>query len=177
VEKDARPLLMVDDQRRILWSSAAADRLLKRPCGLMKRDGYLVAEDWIRIGNIDAWLHDTSDANTSLCFRAPRPDRHVLLRAWRLGTLEEKAVFGLHILPGGRDFQPEYSGIDVAYGLTPAEQRVVSGMLNGATAEQIAAVNGASIETVRTHIRNVYNKLDVKSREALFHKLGWFRVA
>ena len=57
------------------------------------------------------------------------------------------------------------------YGLTRAECVVLTALMRGNNAEQSAVRIGVSIETVRTHIRRIHKKLNVKSREELYARL------
>ncbi|MCB1693400.1 MAG: helix-turn-helix transcriptional regulator [Pseudomonadales bacterium] len=57
-------------------------------------------------------------------------------------------------------------GADV---LTQREQEIVSQILYGYTGKQIASNLGISIDTVKLHRRNAYNKLGVTSQIELFH--------
>ncbi|HMA36421.1 MAG TPA: tetratricopeptide repeat protein [Chloroflexia bacterium] len=50
--------------------------------------------------------------------------------------------------------------------LTPAEQAILQHLAQGATNAQIATALGISVTTVRFHLRNLYSKLDVRSRSA-----------
>jgi len=61
-------------------------------------------------------------------------------------------------------------------GLTSAEVRVAQKLMDGAGAEPIARDLGVGIETVRTHIRRIYNKLGIGGREELFARLSPFRL-
>jgi len=63
-----------------------------------------------------------------------------------------------------------------AFGLTPAEDRLLKMMVEGANAEELAIRLGISIETVRTHVRRAYAKLGVVNREQLFATLSAFRL-
>lgn len=68
----------------------------------------------------------------------------------------------LAIVPAGALEAPE--------ALTPQEQRVLQALRDGETYAQIAERLEVTINTVRTHIRNLYAKLRVSSRhEALTH--------
>ncbi|MBX9460146.1 MAG: helix-turn-helix transcriptional regulator [Brevundimonas sp.] len=51
-------------------------------------------------------------------------------------------------------------------------KRLVAGQPASTVAEEL----GLSIETVRTHIRRIYNKLGISSREQLFAIAGQFRL-
>jgi DNA-directed RNA polymerase specialized sigma24 family protein len=46
----------------------------------------------------------------------------------------------------------------------------------GKTAQDAAREQGTSVDTVRTHIRRLYAKLDVNSREGLFTRLRPFLI-
>ena len=60
--------------------------------------------------------------------------------------------------------------------MTTAESRVASMMISGATAEEIARALNISVETVRSHIKHIYAKTGVSSREALLSKLIGYMV-
>lgn len=57
------------------------------------------------------------------------------------------------------------------YGLTKTEGKVISMLAGGATAGEIARINGSSLLTVRTHIKRAYEKMEVNSREKMFARL------
>ena len=60
---------------------------------------------------------------------------------------------------GGR---PRYPGI-----ITPAEQRVLEELCKGGTNAEIAVRLGIGPETVKTHISNMLEKLDLADRQQL----------
>ena len=55
--------------------------------------------------------------------------------------------------------------------LTPTQRRVAEYACNGSTTQEIATVMKMSVETVRTHMREVYRRLDVASRVELASKM------
>jgi two-component system nitrate/nitrite response regulator NarL len=60
--------------------------------------------------------------------------------------------------------------------LTPREQEVLAALVNGESVKSIARDMGVSVPTVRTHIRSVFDKLDVNSQRAavtLALREGW----
>lgn len=60
--------------------------------------------------------------------------------------------------------------------LTPKERQVLHLLSRGFTYEESATQMGVSVSTVRTHVRNIYGKLDVHNKtEAVFEAraLGW----
>jgi DNA-binding CsgD family transcriptional regulator len=56
--------------------------------------------------------------------------------------------------------------------LSAGEIRVLTMTFQGLTAQEVADKAQISIETVRTHVRHIYAKVGVNSREALFASLG-----
>ncbi len=54
--------------------------------------------------------------------------------------------------------------------LTEREQQVVTYLLDGFTYNKIASSLGMSVNTVRFHIKNIYNKLHISSRAELMSK-------
>jgi putative nucleotidyltransferase with HDIG domain len=60
--------------------------------------------------------------------------------------------------------------------LTPMQQKVLVGLADGKTYKQIAAALSVSESTVRTHLHNIYGKLDVMDRAQavlLAAERGW----
>lgn len=54
--------------------------------------------------------------------------------------------------------------------LTPAELRVTEGVLQGMDNETIAVFEGVSVNTIKTHLKNIYRKLLVERRAQLISK-------
>lgn len=59
-----------------------------------------------------------------------------------------------------------------AFGLTAAEAQVAARMALGAPREQIAAERGASLQTVRSQIKSIFNKLNVTRERELMSVLA-----
>ena len=58
-------------------------------------------------------------------------------------------------------------------GLSPRERMVLESMSKGLTYKQVADELGISIDTIRTHVRRIYEKLHVQSStEAVAKYLG-----
>jgi len=72
---------------------------------------------------------------------------------------------GLHVLPRTTgDFAPEPLGPEL---LTPREADVLEHLQSGRSNAEIALALSVSVETVRTHRRNIYRKLGVRTRREL----------
>lgn len=69
------------------------------------------------------------------------------------------------------EFERDIARFSESYNLTPKEQTILMLLAKGKRANQISEELFVSVNTVRTHIRNVYNKLDVHSYQDLMKKL------
>jgi DNA-binding NarL/FixJ family response regulator len=67
-------------------------------------------------------------------------------------------------------FQPK-QGIDDVDILTPKEKEILKALSKGLRYKEIAAETRISIETVRSHVRHIYEKLHVQSRTEALNKI------
>lgn len=89
-----------------------------------------------------------------------------------------EAIAGLH--EGGAPMSPRIARMVISelhderegrhYALTPREREILSGMDKRMTYKELAGMMGISPFTVRTHIRNIYEKLQAKSKEEALEK-------
>jgi len=79
-------------------------------------------------------------------------------------TAVHLASRGLHVLPKKTPGAPAPLGPDL---LTPREADVLDHLRQGRSNAEIALALHVSIETVRTHRRNIYRKLGVRTRREL----------
>jgi DNA-binding CsgD family transcriptional regulator len=156
-----------------LWSNSAASRFIAGFDGVDVVRGVLMVEDHrqhqalskqlaIAIAHPHCWtLHNEAG------------ERSVVLSIQRLGD-QAPLVCGVRFL---EQRAPVYAHFRHVYGLTHAEDRVLHQLLSGRVASDIAHADGGSLETVRAHIKAIYAKMQVCSREELFHAAGRFRLA
>ena len=81
----------------------------------------------------------------------------------------ELAVALRRVMKGERVVDPELALAALSEGnnpLTPCEREVLSASLFGASLSEIAARLVLSEGTVRTHLKNIYTRLNVSSRTA-----------
>jgi len=112
-------------------------------------------------------LLDNASAGDRICLVCEETKQHVLVS---FVSLIEQNYFALSVRIA-RDLPLTVGILTAAFGLTAKESALVLGMFQGFTAEEIAKRMDVSIDTTRTHIRNIYGKLAVNSREAMIHRL------
>ncbi len=78
----------------------------------------------------------------------------------------ERGIFGLALKPP--ESERDFEGLFKTSGLTPAEGRIIKALLKGESMAAVASASGVSRETIKTHLRNAYRKLSIRSRGELF---------
>ena len=175
IEHDLMPRVIVADDLSILWGNVAARSLLAQKRDLENRNGILATTDWSRQAALARFVTRSEVAVSSWAIPRADGDGHLLFRAQRIDW-HGGGMFGVGFFGSGSEFQARYADLDLVFGLTKAENRVLLDLLEGFDAERLSEIHGVSIETTRTHIRNIYAKLQVRSREALFHRLRPYRI-
>jgi DNA-binding CsgD family transcriptional regulator len=164
---DRRARLIVSDELGLQWSNSAGRSLLDR------RDPLLLCGDALRPRNpaesrrFQDFVRKASSDMAVLCLTDHHRENHMLVAAVRLPS----RLVGLTACFASEALEPHWADLREAFGLTSSERDIAQALSSGLTAEAVAQKLGTSVKTVRTHIRHVYSKLGVSSREELFHKL------
>lgn len=174
LEGDDSPRLMVDRDLRLVWANPAADAVLANRQGLTLRQGMVATTDSARQDALRASVLGAIGKPASLCLTRPDGEGWLLVDAVRAAQPPAE-VFALALVIVHERERAHYRHLDVAFGLTTAEHRVLLGLLDGNEAEALAVQQGVTIDTTRSQIRGIYAKLAVKSREQLFAKVQGFR--
>lgn len=169
IDHDADPRLIVDNELFIVWANAAARAALAKRKDLEARAGVLSTAQASRQAALADFIL-ASGAGIS-CWSMPRGDGdgHLLVRSQRI-SWEDEGLFGVSFVGSGGDFVPRYANLDHAFGLTPSEHEVLVKLLDGYDPDMIALARGVSLDTVRSQVRQIYAKLEVKTREGLFRR-------
>jgi DNA-binding CsgD family transcriptional regulator len=174
LEHDDRPRVLVGEGATILWINESGQAELARKREVELRGGALAMTDHSLQPKLEAFLESCGgDIGT---WNVPRADAdgQLLFRARRLSRSPSRC--GVTFYGSGSEFTARYADLDSVFGLTKAELHVLLRLLDGHDALTIAASEGVSIETTRSHIRSIYLKLEVNSREGLFHLLRPYRL-
>jgi DNA-binding CsgD family transcriptional regulator len=175
IEHDLLPRVIVADDLTILWSNVAARSLLAARRDIEERSGIFATVDRSKQAALVHFVTTSEVAISSWVLPRADSDGHLLFRAQRIDW-HGGGMFGVGFYGSGSEFQARFADLDKVFGLTGAEHRVLLDMLEGFEADRLSEIHSVSIETTRTHIRNIYAKLQVRSREGLFHRLLPYRV-
>jgi DNA-binding CsgD family transcriptional regulator len=184
LEAISYPAFVIDGSHAIVSLTPEADAMLQSGKIVHARRGYLEAFDW----RTNALLQDAMrlaclkpgvtwrSQISSVLFHEPR-DGLCVAEVAPLPSSSDNLRFGpLAVVAFGR----QRHKADVAklvrqgFDLTRAEAEIALSLLSGTATLQIAMERKSSIETVRTQIKSVFQKIEVDSRAALMRKLAAF---
>lgn len=172
-EQTAR--LLVDDQLSIHWGNAVAQSWLDARRPIASAEGRLC------LGRFNQELRDllarARRKPEGTCVPLEKDDSHLLISARLVDSDGENRVFGLTMRRTDEVRTEKVAKVSKAFGLTPSESRVLQLLFRGTTAQEAAHELGVAVDTVRTHIRRLYQKVGVGSREALFKRVRPFMIA
>lgn len=173
---DGRNSMILTTGGRLVWSNHAADRYLNAGVDFHATREVVRVADPNQCAAFEAFLAAATPCMTSWHYRRTSGDGGLLMRAWRLETRTEPVV-GVVFHSTGSDFVPKWADFASAFGLTPGEHRMAAGLLDGHSADELAAAFQLGVGTVRTHIKRMYGKLGVSSRGEFFRALAPFRLS
>jgi DNA-binding CsgD family transcriptional regulator len=162
--------LMLDENRRVIWASADATLLASNHSCISLANGELGG----RTRHSDALLRsmcaDAEDAPDRIVERliaseaSSRPKLFVRAQSYAVPG-ERFILLTIRSLERDLDGLPDLGRL---YGLTRTEQQVTRMMIQGQSVTEIGSRLNKSVLTVRTHVKRVYSKLDVRTKEQLF---------
>jgi DNA-binding CsgD family transcriptional regulator/PAS domain-containing protein len=160
-------LILVDGDLRVRGINPAAERLLRSAGAMSVAAGRLHPprnEAGARLAEAVRRCADrTADAGgASVVLDGPAGEVgllvHVLPLSRPRANRDQAAVAALFLTNQSAPAPPPIEAFVDHFGLTPSETRVLLGLLDGRSPGAIAAVQGVSIATVRTHLRRLYDK-------------------
>jgi DNA-binding CsgD family transcriptional regulator len=169
IDHDVRARLIVDHRLLILWANATARASLARRQDLETRGGVLSTTQPAGQFALLDFIVDSGAGVSSIALPRPSGDGHLLVRAQRV-CWEGYGRFGISFVGTGNDFTARYGSLDEAFRLTPSEHEVLLALLDGHDVDKVAENRRVSVETIRSQVRQIYAKLEVKTREGLFRR-------
>lgn len=176
LEQAVTPLVLLTENQRLIWANASAQELMTRYALRVDALGYVksdVRETNLKIQSVRRQLYEAlqqrgSWKNGAVIVTFPDiADHRVQLQEM---VVRDAVLIGCSIMRGGQAAQDLTANL-AQYGLTKTERKVVAMLAQGSTAAEISRANGGSLLTVRTHIKRIYAKMNVNSREKMFARL------
>ena len=173
---DGRNRMILTGDGRLVWSNRAADRYLNGGVDFLATREQVRVADPHQCAAFEAFLAAASSEMSAWFYRRSSGEGGLLLKGWRLAT-EPEIIVGVVFHSTGADYVAKWADFAQAFGLTPAENRMATGLLDGHSADELAAMWNVGIGTVRTHIKRLYGKLSVSTRGEFFRALAPFRLS
>ncbi|NML90675.1 hypothetical protein HHL26_16625 [Sphingobium sp. TB-6] len=177
VDADPIPHAIIDRSLRLHWQNRAAMALLQHSSDLQEQDDRLFALQPDNQSRLELFVaHAGSSAASSMVILPVKKD-YLIIRGRLIETSPGSKLIGLIFFSAQHFIDRSIISDDVKdiYRLTNGEHKILNAMMSGMNAEQISGNLKISLETVRTHIRRIYSKIGVRSREALFAQLQPFK--
>ena len=176
LEQAVAPLVLLTENQRLIWANASAQELMTRYALRVDALGYVksdMRETNLKIQSVRRQVYEALQQRASwkngvaMVTFPEIADHRVQLQEM---VVRDTVLIGCSIIRGGQAAQDLTANL-AQYGLTKTERKVVAMLAQGSTAAEISRANGGSLLTVRTHIKRIYAKMNVNSREKMFARL------
>lgn len=162
------PLFVIDAQRRVLFRNAAADRVLRVKGGFAERSGRLV----LGAARADEALQSLLNAGFSMHAAQPAARRIRVqhpgsARDWLVVVRPLVPIFLVQVIGRTRPRLVPAHILRDLYELSVRETVVISALLRTGSIDNAARRLCLSRETVRSHLKRIFRKCDVRSQEDL----------
>lgn len=174
-ETELRPAVILGRGLEFLWSNDAATEALAQAEDVVVEDGLFRL---INTNEMPAFVRVLAGATAcTSAWCSPRVGAGALV--FRIARLRLGSQFLLGVIFHRSDapYGPVWADFSRVFGLTATEHRVARKLLDGLQVEGIAVDLNIAPGTARIHVRNLYGKLEVNSREAMFRLLLPFHIA
>lgn len=168
--------VIVTAERVHLVSDSRAEQALDERHDLRLNNGRLETVDPTAMAELDRLVQVEKGERRSLFVQRRQRGGHLMLRASQVAAPGGMPLVAIAFRLADDRFVPEWGDLGAIFGLTAAEARIVQHLLRGLGADAIAERQKVSINTVRTHISHVYEKLGIACREELWRRLAPYRL-
>ena len=159
---DRSPRLMIDREGIILWQSPDAERLLQPPMPLWIKGGRVHAAGASGAKTWPSFVESLGEEGERLLLTGRMAGHWVLVRGWAERLGEQRLIFLKCALSWPfRDVAS--SGLAKDFGLTRSECAVLDEFARLSKPDQIAEKLNISVSTVRSHLKQIHNKMSVRS--------------
>lgn len=170
------PSIIVTLDLTIAWANRAATTLLDSGSPLCRVAGRLACVDKALTADLRRFVEGL-DGKPSVWACPTDGEAHLLVRGEALRPARAEPAAALFLVPTATTPEEHlWADLGEVFGLTPAETAIVKRFIAGERADEMAEALGVTIETVRTHIRRIYAKLGINSREQLFSLVSPYRL-
>lgn len=170
------PSIIVTLDLTLVWTNRAAAILLDEGSPFCRVGDRLACADPTLTPDLHRFV-DALDGAPRIWACPAEGEAHLLVRGEALAPARGERGAALFLAPTLTPPEDHlWADLGEVFGLTPAETAIVKRFLAGERADGMADALGVAVETVRTHIRRIYAKLGINSREQLFSLVSPYRL-
>ena len=170
---DHRPRMVVRTDGSILWTNLSAQRLLAECSGINAVDQVIHLSNPEHDAQFHAFLRNVTANPHTMALKFDGESSFCVFRGhW----VESVGGCCIEVRFSSNNRSPHLIDFDHVFGLTRSEAQTATALYGGQSAREIADKLRISIDTVRSHIRQLYSKIGVSGREQLFRQLDAFRL-
>ena len=158
---DARPRVVIDRDRHVLWQSDNVPRLLAAPVPLHVADGRLDADTTAVANALADFVEDVGHECNSMLVRGKCRRHWAMVLAWSPPERSDRVCLLLNLSVPHRTV--EDSGLAQSLRLTASEARVLDQFARLNSPREIAERMGVSLSTVRSHLKQIHSKAGVET--------------
>lgn len=170
------PQFVVTADLRVHWINDSAAALIDQRGDVTVEDGYLVVRDELRSQGLKAFLSAEPPPASVWVFKRLGAAGYFAVRRDKVVVDATLEFYALTLIATADPDRYVWSDIKVIFGLTGSEADLIKRLIAGKAVQAAAKDMGVTSDTARTHIRNVYSKLGINSREQLFAMMLPFRI-
>ena len=170
------PQVVVRPDLEVLWVNDAAMTLINDGSDLSIRGAHLLIRDDLRTNGLLAFLSSDDSTGLAWVFKRQRSEGYFAIKRDRPLQVSHEVALSLTFIATSANDRYVWCDIKPIFGLTRSEAALVKRLVSGQPIQAAADDLRMSVDTARTHIRNVYGKLGISSREQLFAAVLPFRI-
>ncbi|MES2033635.1 MAG: helix-turn-helix transcriptional regulator [Pseudomonadota bacterium] len=174
-DAEVRPMVVLGPNLELIWSNSAGEEALARGVDVVAKNGRFQLANAAEMPAFARLLATASGKTTAWCSAGGEGDA-LVFRVSRIEVAGQAAT-GVVFYSAGPRYAPHWADFSSVFGLTATEFKVARRLLDGLQVDAIAIELNIACGTARIHVRNLYGKLEVSSREAMFRLLLPFHIA
>lgn len=174
-ESHSAPLALVSLDQKLIWANSLAAAAFAAGEPFAVRDGVLTAADKMQAAALRGFFERLGETSEAWIIKS-ESGAPTIVRAHVLRAEDGARAIAINLFSTEPAQRYVWTNFGEAFRLTRAEVEVAKRILEGSAADEAAEGLGVSVETVRTHIRSLYGKLSINSRERLFALISPFRI-
>lgn len=174
LDRDPAPRLILGRDLSIRWRNHSATAFLQDDPGICLGDDMLRVEGRANQERLVTFM--ATVVSGSLYLHWEERDDFLLFRAEHLPASIDGQTLAVTV--SSRRWVENtirFSDLEVAFRLTPREVEIVTLLAQGNNVVSIGVHVDCAMETVRRHVKNIYTKIGVSTREELLNRVYPFR--